>query len=375
MLCPSEFFRLLQMQGIDFFAGVPDSLLKDFCAYVTDHAAADHHFICANEGSAVALACGYHLATGRTGLVYMQNSGLGNAVNPLLSLADPAVYGLPVLLLIGWRGEPGRNDEPQHVKQGKVTPELLRAMEIPFAFLPPEPNEAAGVVAQAVATMRERSAPFALIVREGTFAGYAIREQAGSKYVLTREEAIRTVLARLEADDIVVSTTGKASREIFEYRKALQQGHQNDFLTVGSMGHCSQIALGVSLNAPAMTVYCIDGDGAALMHLGGMATIGCKGPTNYRHIIMNNGAHESVGGQPTVGFEIDFCDIARACGYRGTFMAETVEGVSRAVDAMKTMCGPLLLEIRVSIGSRKDLGRPDVPPVENKRGFMATLGR
>jgi phosphonopyruvate decarboxylase len=369
------FYDLLLKNNIDFFCGVPDSLLKDFLAYVMDHTRKEKNIITANEGSAVALAAGYHLATGKVGMVYLQNSGQGNTINPLTSLVDKEVYGIPVLLLIGWRGEPGRKDEPQHVKQGKITKSLLQALEIPFIVLPDTLEEVEKALEVACTFMREQSAPYALVVREGTFTSYHLKSSSETSYPLCREDALKLIIDQLSPRDIVVSTTGKTSRELFEYRKVLKQDHSRDFLTVGSMGHCSQIALGIALSKPDKNIYCVDGDGAVIMHMGSLAIIGSQAPSNFKHIVINNGAHDSVGGQPTVGFQIDIPAIAKACGYRSVFKAETDEEVTREVGSLKIANGPALLEIRVDKGSRQNLGRPTTTPLENKRAFVRFVRR
>ena len=373
MIRTEFFYDLLAENGISFFTGVPDSLLKDLCAYVTDHSDERRHIIAANEGAAVGIAAGYHLATGGIPLVYMQNSGLGNTVNPLLSLADEQVYAIPMLLVIGWRGEPGVKDEPQHKKQGLVTLELLDAMRIPYVVLPAEEQAAAAALTDLIGRCRTSSRPHAVVIRKGTFGKYELRKAARNENVLSREDALKTVVDNLELDDVVVSTTGKLSRELFEYRERLGQGHDRDFLTVGSMGHCSSIALGIALEKPGRSVYCLDGDGAFLMHMGAVSNVGVLRPANYRHIVFNNGAHESVGAQPTVGFRVDMPAVAKACGYAAAHTAETKEEIFAAMRRMRTAPGPALLEIKVGINSRDDLGRPTTTPAENKERFMKNL--
>jgi phosphonopyruvate decarboxylase len=371
MIACEEFFRALADEGGGFFAGVPDSLLKDFCAYVTDRAPAGQHVIAANEGAALALAAGHHLATGRTGIVYLQNSGLGNLINPLLSLADPEVSAIPVLLVIGWRGEPGGTDEPQHRKQGRVTVAMLGAMEVPWAILPDDWAEARPVVARMLQAARERPGPAALLVRPGVFAPYALRAAQPELGRMSREEAVRMILEQLEGGEIIVATTGLTSREVFEIRAARGSGHARDFLTVGAMGHASQIALGLALEKPARAVWCLDGDGAALMHLGSLAINGPSGARNFRHVILNNAAHDSVGGQPTAGGAVAFPQIAAACSYRWARRVESPEELARAIGELRATEGPALLEIRVKRGARKNLGRPTKSTGENKREFMA----
>lgn len=375
MIESKAFFEALARAKVTFFAGVPDSLLKDFCAYVTDVAPADRHVITANEGGAIALAMGHYLATGELGLVYMQNSGLGNTVNPLTSLADPAVYGIPMLLVVGWRGSPGEKDEPQHAQMGKVTKETLAAIGVRSTVLPKDPAEAEAALNAAVADATTREAPHALIVDKGSFAAYSLQNKAKDAYAMTREGAIAKVVASLPQGALVVATTGMPSRELFETREARKESHETDFLTVGGMGHASQIALGVALRTKDRPLYCLDGDGAVIMHMGGLATIGQIGPRSFKHIVLNNGAHDSVGGQPTVAFAIDLCAIAKACGYKSTALATDEASLDAALAVLATTDGPALLEIRVKKGARKDLGRPTMTPQDLKRAFRGAIAK
>lgn len=364
---------MLQSAGIHFYTGVPDSLLKAFCACVSEYVVPESHVITANEGGAVAMATGYHLASGRVPLVYMQNSGLGNSINPLLSLADPEVYSIPVLLLIGWRGEPGFPDEPQHVKQGRVQSKLLDAMEIPWAVIGPDSVDFETVTRNMITRAESEKRPVALVIRQGTFEPYTGKQENRDVATLPREEALRVIVRSLEGLDIVVSTTGMISREVFEIRSAAQMGHHRDFLTVGSMGHCSQIALGIALQKKSRQVYCVDGDGSMLMHMGSLAVIGNEQPENFRHVVINNGAHDSVGGQPSAGFSIDIPAIATACGYRDSRRVYDRISLAESMEWLKGSVGPLLLEVRVKMGARKELGRPDRKPVENKKLFMENI--
>ena len=373
MIRPQYFIDTLAAYGIDFFAGVPDSLLKNICAYISDNLDERHNIIAANEGGAIGLAAGYHLATGRIGCVYMQNSGEGNIINPLASLTDKDVYNIPVLLLIGWRGRPGVHDEPQHVKQGKVTLTLLDTMGIEYTVLSKDEAEAGGQISRAVAHMKATNEVYALVIEKDTFDAYTLRNAYQNNLTLSREEAIQTVAASLDAHDIIVSTTGMISRELFEYRTAQGESHERDFLTVGSMGHASQIALGIALEKPERRVWCFDGDGAVIMHMGGMAIVAEKAPNNYVHVVFNNGAHDSVGGQPTVGLDIDLCSIAKAVGYKATFDTDNKEDLSVILDKVKRLEGPILIQVRVKKGNRKDLGRPTTTPIQNKEALMGFL--
>ncbi len=372
MIQPKDFIEKLRAGGVEFFAGVPDSLLKNLCAYITDNMAREKNIIAANEGGAVGLAAGYHLATGKTGCVYMQNSGEGNAVNPLLSLMDADVYKMPLLLIIGWRGEPGAHDEPQHVKQGKVTLSLLETMGIPYSVLDENWEQQ---VDEALLAIQETKGVYALIVRKGTFEDYKLQNQINQDWSLAREEAIKIVVDKLREDDIIVSTTGMISRELFEYREAKGQGHAHDFLTVGSMGHASQIALGIALQKPNRRVIVFDGDGALLMHMGGLAIIGDYNPKNLVHIVLNNGAHDSVGGQPTVGQKIDVEAVAKAVGYTDVISVDNQMSLMAAMNHVNNaeIDGVSLINVNVRKGNRKDLGRPTTTPQQNKEALMKEL--
>lgn len=369
MIDPRLFFEELIRHGSSFFSGVPDSLLKSFCAYVTDHVDSQHHIIAANEGNAIGLAVGNYLATGNIPVVYMQNSGEGNAINPLLSLADEEVYRIPLLLVIGWRGEPSVHDEPQHVKQGKVTTGLLKTMKIPFYILATESSKAIFQIEETYKEMKATSRPYAIVVRKGAFSDYALVKDWKVDGSISREEAIECLVNSINKDAICVSTTGMASRELYEIRERRREGHKRDFLTVGSMGHASQIALGIAIDRPERQVVCIDGDGACLMHMGGMAIIGTSGCKNLIHVVINNGAHDSVGGQPTQARNIDLTGVAKACGYTSAVSVST-SGELQEVIRLTKGNGPVFIQAMVHKGARKDIGRPKSSPVENKREFM-----
>lgn len=354
MIKVDKFVKNLTRSGVDFFCGVPDSLLKSFCAYVTDNCG-DRHVITANEGGAVGLASGHYLATGKLACVYMQNSGQGNAVNPLASLADPDVYSIPMVLVIGWRGMPGVHDEPQHVKQGKITIELMKTLGIPVEVLPDDEKKSAAVLTRMVKLAKRESRPVALIVRKGLFEAYTLKNKNLDVAKAKRESVIEKLLKSFPENAVIVSTTGMISREVYETRIRLGQGHERDFLTVGSMGHASQIALGIAKAQPKRPVICLDGDGASIMQMGNMAIVGQSGAANLMHIVLNNAAHDSVGGQPTVGGSIDLKKIAAACGYN-------------------KKGAPKFKEIKVAKGARADLGRPKESPQVNKKLFMKMLG-
>ncbi len=373
MINCGSFFEILSSNGVAFFSGVPDSLLKNFCSYLMDHVSSRKHVIAANEGNAVGLAIGHYLATGNVPLVYLQNSGQGNVINPIASLSDPDVYGIPMVLLIGWRGEPTLFDEPQHKKQGEITFPLFETMGIPASLLPDDEDALSGCVENAVRQAVEEKRPVALVVRKGLIERYELQKKTISKGQITRESAIESIVNGLDRRAVVVATTGKISRELYEIRERKKSGHQSDFLVVGGMGHASQIAAGIALEKPDRQVLCLDGDGAALMHMGGLGILASLNLPNYKHVVLNNGAHDSVGGQPTVGFNVNFAKIADACGYASTVVVHDEKELDETLPTFFDATGPAFLEVQVALGSRADLGRPQTSPQHNKRQLMEFL--
>lgn len=366
--------KLLEIINSEFYAGVPDSQLKALCNCLMGKYGIDprHHVIAANEGNCTALAAGYHLATGKIPVVYMQNSGEGNIINPVASLLNDKVYAIPVVFIVGWRGEPGIHDEPQHIFQGEITIKLLEDMEIKTFIITKDTTDE-----EVVYAMDE----FRKFLSLGKCVAFVIGKDALStethvEYkndnVMVREEIIQHIV-KFSGEDLVISTTGKASRELFETRVANKQSHEYDFLTVGSMGHSSSIALGIAINKPQTKIWCIDGDGAVLMHMGSMAVIGANAPKNMIHIIINNGAHETVGGMPTVACKIDLVTIAKACGYSYAVCVDSFKDLDRELENAKNRDALSLIEVKCSIGARNNLGRPTTTAIENKEIFMKYL--
>ncbi len=360
--------------GSDFYTGVPDSQLKALCNYLMNRYGINkkHHIIAANEGNCAALAAGYHLATGKIPVVYMQNSGEGNIINPAASLLNDKVYAIPMIFVIGWRGEPGIHDEPQHIFQGEVTVKLLNDMDIACFIVGKDTTKQ---------ELTHTMTTFSPLLQKGKDVAFVIRKDAltydavphyTNENKMTREEIIRHIVQVTGADP-VISTTGKASRELFELREEMNIGHSCDFLTVGSMGHSSSIALGTALHQPEKKVWCIDGDGAVLMHMGALALIGANKPQNMIHIVINNSAHETVGGMPTVAGQIDLVTIAKGCGYPKAERVSSFDELDKALMAAKTGNELTMIEVLCSIGARKDLGRPTLTARENKKAFMEHL--
>lgn len=366
--------KLCEIIGSDFYTGVPDSQLKALCNYLMNTYGIDakHHIIAANEGNCTAIAAGYHLATGKVPVVYMQNSGEGNIINPVASLLNDKVYAIPTVFIVGWRGEPGVHDEPQHIYQGEVTVKLLEDMDIKtFVIGKDTTDEEVSNVMKDFKGVLASGKDVAFVIRKGALS-YDGKVVYKNDNTMLREEIIRHITAVSE-DDPIVSTTGKASRELFEIREANNQPHKYDFLTVGSMGHSSSIALGVALNKPEKKIWCIDGDGAVLMHMGAMAVIGSNAPSNMIHVVINNGAHETVGGMPTVASNIDLVSIAKACGYKYAVSVDDFDSLDAKLTEAKGRDGLSLIEVKCSIGARDNLGRPTTTALENKQNFMEYL--
>lgn len=363
--------NLVKIIGSDFYTGVPDSQLKALCNYLMATYGIDpkHHIIAANEGNCTALAAGYHLATGKVPVVYMQNSGEGNIINPVASLLNDKVYAIPVVFIVGWRGEPGIHDEPQHIYQGEVTVKLLEDMDIAtFIIGKDTTDEEVEKAMESFRNILSMGKDVAFVIRKGALTD-APKVEYKNNNKMVREEIIQHIV-KASGEDPIVSTTGKASRELFETRVANGQSHKYDFLTVGSMGHSSSIALGVAINKPEQRIWCVDGDGAVLMHMGAMAVMGANKPKNLIHVVINNGAHETVGGMPTVAAQIDLVAIAKACGYPNAVCVDTFEDLDKELEVAKGRNVLSLIEVKCSIGAREDLGRPTTTALENKQNFM-----
>ena len=375
MISPVEFLDELKANEVSFFAGVPDSLMKGLNFQIFNSCSSDKHVITSNEGSAVAHAIGHFAATEELAAVYLQNSGLGNAYNPLISLADPAVYGVPMILLVGWRGEIDDGgvqlkDEPQHIKQGQITLRTLETMGIPFEVIYSGSSDWKEKISALAIKAKLEQCPVAIVFRKNTFTDVKLASsELDQSLVLGREDAIEHVIDKSHPNDIFVASTGMIGRELFEIRERRKQSHATDFLTVGGMGHASQIACSIASALPERRVICLDGDGALLMHTGGMAE--CALQANLMHIVLNNGAHDSVGGQPTAALQINLPKIAEGFGYSHIMQAINPSNIKNAFES--TSDGSFFLEVRCRRGNRKNLGRPYKAPKQNLAEFIQFL--
>lgn len=373
MVNQKELFEALDGMGVDFFTGVPDSFLNDFCLYMTNNMTVEQHVMAANEGNAIAIAAGHYIATGKLPLVYMQNSGIGNAINPLLSLTHNCVYGIPMLLVIGWRGDPAINDHVQHKKQGELTPVLMEDMDIPYVIL----DDDATVIEKfrwAADKTREISSPVALIAKKSILTQKEKKQEYPESSLMNREEAISAVIDVMGEDAIYLGTTGRATRELHEQLKqhGIVSGHE--WQNVGSMGHVSSVALGIAISQPERCVVVFDGDAAAVMHMGSIATIGRYQPNNLIHVVLNNGVNESVGGQPSAGYVIDLSLIAKACGYHvlGSYI-ESRFALQSALKELEGVNGPVFIDIHVRQGIRSDMPKLTIDHHQEKINLMHTL--
>ena len=365
-----NFFEFLNELGADLFTGVPDSLLASFTdEIVRRYGISEKHIVAANEGAAVGIAAGHYLATGNPAVVYMQNSGIGNAINPICSLIHKKAHAIPVIFVIGWRGEPGTKDEPQHVFQGEITLKTLDSLDVPYFIVSRDAN-----LKETAEYFKRRileGVSVALVVKNGAFAKESPTPFANNKAPLSREDALKIILKNSQKSDIFICATGKLSREVHDLRIAMNDSSNRDFLTVGSMGHCIMIAFGVALAKPNSRVFCLDGDGSMLMHMGSVAVVGTNSPKNLIHIVINNGAHETVGGMPTASAKLRLADIAKACGYADCRNAKTSTELETALKSISD--GPVFIETICNLNSRSDLGRPLKSPEENKKLFMKKI--
>lgn len=372
MISPERFYQHLLAQGVEFYTGIPDSLMKDLLLYLQEHVEQKNHVIVANEGLAVALATGYHLSTGRLPLVYLQNSGLGNAVNPLTSLTDKDIYSVPMLLLIGWRGKPGEPDEPQHKKMGRITEQLLDVLEIPFFLLEDKEDVCISTIDKAVILAKERKQPVALLVTSHLFNAYN-GTVPFQQYSLSRYQVLEKLYDHLHGDETVICTTGKTGREFYELNRKKNKRLSKEFLCVGGMGLANHVALGIDQQCQGRIVM-LDGDGALLMHMGALTTTGKLARGSFVHIVINNGCHESVGGQPTTGLDIDLCAVARAVGYGRTFCITNEEQLFDWMQhEYKNEEQKQFVEVRVSTSGSGKPGRPEGSPQEWKDELMKAL--
>ena len=375
----SRFLKALKSVNVNFVTGVPDSLLKDICGFISDNMSKNKHVIATNEGSAIGLAIGNYLATESVPLVYLQNSGIGNTINPLASLADPSVYGIPILLMIGWRGEINNNiqikDEPQHLKQGEITLSQLDLLDIPYVIISKDSRNIEDMISKSVCSAKSRKGPFAIVVRKNSFEKYKKSNYKIAKVIdlPSRKKVLETIINNVPENIPIVSTTGVSSRELFEIRSELSAHHNSDFLTVGGMGHASQIAAGIAIANTNRKVFCIDGDGAALMHMGAFAINSDQ--ENLIHILINNGVHDSVGGQPTKGQNLNFSKIASEFGYINSYQLKNISQIPLLLKKVLKKSGSTFIEIICKPGFSNNLSRPSICPEKSKDSFKSFLSK
>jgi phosphonopyruvate decarboxylase len=366
MINPKEFYdMLIKRAGHDFFAGIPDSTLKDFCSYIDDNS--NNHFITANEGSAISMGIGHHLATGETPFIYMQNSGIGNSLNPVLSMASKEIYQIPMVIFVGWRGENAKKDEPQHLHQGKVMIPAFGAMDLDYDLMPTNIKSAEALMEKVIRNLKSQPRPYFIIIKSGTFSEYKSETKETNNLSLTREEVIKKITQHSK-DAFYLATTGFTGRELFE----IQNDHSKSFLSIGGMGHVSSIALGVANSKKDQKVIALDGDGSLLMHMGNMAIAGQSKLQNFIHIVFNNGCHLSVGGQKSIAQDIDLTKMAKACGYK-TFEISKEDELQDFLTKLNDLKGPVFVNLLINRSSRADLGRPSQSPKEMKKIFMEKL--
>lgn len=366
-------FAALNQMGVDFFTGVPDSLLNDFCLYLVKNIPDGQHVMAANEGNAIGIAAGHYMATGKIPVVYMQNSGIGNATNPLLSLTHECVYGIPMILVIGWRGDPAISDHAQHKKQGELTPVLMKDMDIPYEILDSD-DSVIEKFAWAVAKAKEISSPVALIAKKAILTEKVKKQVYPDSRLMNREEAVSAVVEVLGSDAVYLGTTGRATREVHEQLKAHGVGEGHEFQNVGSMGHVSSVGLGLALARPDQKVVVFDGDAAVVMHMGALATNCRYKAGNLIHIVLNNGVNESVGGQPSAGYVINLTEVAAACGYRTPGHAvETKEELQRIIRDFDKGEMPLFVDVHVRQGIRSDMPKLNIDHKAQKDALMKNL--
>ena len=374
MISCQSFFDILKKYDFTFFTGIPDSTFKDWTKFLADKDGQKlQNIVPCNECEATAIATGYYLATKKIGVIYMQNSGFGKTINPLTSLCDPDVYSIPVLLLIGWRGEPGKVDEPQHKKMGKVLLPLLETLKVPYNVLEPDVNQIENDCKKALIYFKNNQGPYAFIIRSNFFENYPMKDKVQFNYELVRDEVINLILDNASESDIIVSSTGYISREVYEYREARKKDHNKSFYNVGSMGCACSIGLSIALQKSDRRIIVLDGDGAIIMQMGAFTTIGKYSPSNFVHIIFDNNAHESTGGQPTNSATVNFVKIALAANYKRGKEIKTKKDLIDAIPEIKSEKGPIIFVIKIKMGTKPNLKRPEKSPIELKQDFIKNL--
>lgn len=369
---PGDIITVLVKEQLLFLTGVPCSYLNNFLTFISIQKNLLQHIIATSEGEAVGIAAGYHLATNKVPIIYLQNSGLGNAVDPLTSLIDKEVFSMPAILFLSWRGELDKKDEPQHKKMGRITLDLLQVLEIPYEFASSDIHKTSEVIKKLKAMAIQEQRPVALIFRSKLFEelDHNCKATILDSSFMTREQILEMLLPKIGKCPII-TTTGKTSREVFELREKFHQSHKFDFLTVGSMGCASGIGCGIALQTKKQ-VFVIDGDGAVLMKMGTLGTIGYYKPS-LNHIIIDNGAYESTGGQPTTSITLNWKKLLKGLGYKNIAIIKTKRQLENLRFENKDR--PFGIVIYSKPGARSELGRPSLAPIDNKKTFMKFLNK
>ena len=367
MINAKYFIEQLKNLDINFYTGVPDSLMSEFSKSLHFDFNDENHIISTNEGSALATGMGYYLATGKYPLIYLQNSGLGNIINPYTSLLHEEIYKIPFVLLIGWRGEPGTKDEPQHIFKGKITKNLLKILEINYKVVNAESN--INEVLKEARHFLDKNKPVALLLQKNTFELDNRAFEVDNK-LPKRKDALEAVVNKFDSNSLFISTTGKLSRELYELRNKNDETN-DDLYIVGGMGHASAIALGLLQNINDRNIICLDGDGSVLMHTGNLSLLGSENYKNFIHVLFNNSSHESVGGQPNRYKYIDGQKMFESFGYKNTFSFSNLSDLQNL--NIEKLDGPIYIEISVQNSSDSNLMRPNKTPIQNKNNFIEKI--
>jgi phosphonopyruvate decarboxylase len=356
MIDTKKLLIFLEKNNLNFFSGVPDSVLKNFTNLLINKSS---HVLATNEGSAVSIGIGYHLSFNKLPCIYMQNSGLANAINPLISIAHKGVYSIPMMMLIGWRGSPGIKDEPQHLIKGKITKNLLKLLGIKYEII--ESEKDFNKIKKLINFSKKKKVPVACLFKKGVLkkVNYhkKFSERSTIKNKILRSEVIREILKSIQNNTKIISTTGYTSRELYQIRKNEGYHKGKDFYMIGGMGHSSSVALGAAFKKNKK-ILCLDGDGSMLMHLGSLHTVGLMNKNNFKHILLNNQSHESVGGQEISFKRVKMEKLIKGLGYSKYIQLKDKKDLKNKIQSVLKYKGSIFLEVLIEKGAIKNLGRP-----------------